>query len=102
MKKNNMYFVHILIGLAIMFVFRFIPVGILPHVTEVGMQILGIFIGTIYLWTTIDPTVSSLISISMSKGLCEDKLSAFLESKTSISSLFNQNIFKFTLVNKLC
>ena len=65
MKKNNMYFVHILIGLAIMFVFRFIPVGILPHVTEVGMQILGIFIGTIYLWTTIDPTVSSLISISM-------------------------------------
>ena len=65
MKKDKMYYVHILIGLAIMLVFRFIPVGILPGVTEVGMQILGIFIGTIYLWTTIDPTVSSLISISM-------------------------------------
>ena len=65
MKKSNMYYVHILIGLAIMFAFRFIPVGILPNVTEVGMQILGIFVGTIYLWTTIDPTVSSLISICM-------------------------------------
>ena len=29
------------------------------------MQVLGIFLGTIYLWTTIDPTVSSLISIAM-------------------------------------
>lgn len=65
MNKGNMYYVHILIGLAIMFAFRFIPVGVLPEVTEVGMQILGIFLGTIYLWTTIDPTVSSLISISM-------------------------------------
>lgn len=65
MKKSAMYYVHILIGLAIMFGFRMIPVGTLPAVTEVGMQILGIFIGTIYLWTTIDPTVSSLISICM-------------------------------------
>lgn len=65
MKKNTMYFVHILIGLAIMIGIRFVPVGVLPGVTEVGLQILGIFVGTIYLWTTIDPTVSSLISIAM-------------------------------------
>lgn len=64
MKIKKSY-IHFIIGLAIMIVFRFIPAGILPNVTEVGMQIIGIFIGTIYLWTTIDPTVGSLTCIAM-------------------------------------
>ena len=64
MKIKKSY-IHFIIGLAIMIVFRFIPAGLLPNVTEVGMQIIGIFIGTIYLWTTIDPTVGSLTCIAM-------------------------------------
>lgn len=63
--KKNMSYIHYAIGLIIMMIFRFIPVGVLPNVTEVGLQIMGIFLGTIYLWTTIDPTVSSLTAIIM-------------------------------------
>ena len=63
--KKNMSYIHYAIGLIIMIAFRFIPVGVLPEVTEIGLQIMGIFIGTIYLWTTSDPTVASLTAIVM-------------------------------------
>lgn len=65
MKNVIKNYIHYAIGLAIMFAFRFIPLGILPNVTEVGLQVLGIFIGTLYLWTTVDPLTSSLISLCM-------------------------------------
>ena len=58
-------YINFIIGLVIMMAFRFIPVGLLPNVTEVGLQVMGIFIGTIYLWTTVDPLTSSLIAIVM-------------------------------------
>ena len=63
--KKNMSYIHFAIGFAIMMAFRFIPLGVLPNVTEVGLQVLGIFIGTIYLWSTIDPLTSSLMAIIM-------------------------------------
>lgn len=63
--KKNMHYIHFAIGMIIMMAFRFIPVGVLPAVTEVGLQVMGIFVGTIYLWTTIDPTTSSLTAIVM-------------------------------------
>ena len=44
MKKLDKGLIHIFLGLAIMFGFRMIPVGVLPNVTPVGLQILGIFI----------------------------------------------------------
>ena len=56
--------IHSVIGVAIMFLFPHLPIP-LPHVTPVGMEILGIFIGTLYLWTTVDPVWSSLLSIFM-------------------------------------
>ncbi len=65
MKNVIKNYIHYAIGLAIMFAFRFIPVGVLPNVTPVGLQVLGIFIGTLYLWTTVDPLTSSLISFCM-------------------------------------
>ncbi len=61
MKK----YLHYIIGLAIMFGFRLIPEGVLPGVTPIGLSILGIFIGTIYLWSTVDPLTSSLICLVM-------------------------------------
>lgn len=45
-----------------MLFFRYLPLG-LPGVTPMGMEILGIFIGTLYLWTTVDPIWSSMLSI---------------------------------------
>ncbi len=63
-KKVEMVYVHFLIGLAIMFLIRWLPMD-LPEITPVGKQILGIFIGTLYLWTTVDPVWSSLLCIFM-------------------------------------
>ena len=56
--------IHAIIGVAIMLLFPRLPIA-LPHVTPVGMEILGIFIGTLYLWTTVDPIWASLLSIFM-------------------------------------
>lgn len=54
--------IHAIIGVCIMLFFRYLPLN-LPGVTPMGMEILGIFIGTLYLWTTVDPIWSSMLSI---------------------------------------
>ncbi len=56
--------IHSIVGVAVMFLFRYLPIP-LPEVTPVGMEIIGIFIGTLYLWTTVDPVWSSLLSVFM-------------------------------------
>lgn len=63
-KRERMFLIHSLIGVGIMLFFRFLPLH-LPEVTPVGMQVLGIFIGTLYLWTFVDPLWGSLMSIAM-------------------------------------
>lgn len=65
MKKIKTSYIHFAIGFLIMIAFRLIPIGTLPKVTEVGLQIMGIFVATIYLWSTIDPLTSSLFAITM-------------------------------------
>lgn len=56
--------IHSIVGVLIMIFFRFLPLN-LPQVTSMGMAILGIFIGTVYLWITVDPIWSSLLSVCM-------------------------------------
>lgn len=63
-KTSKAFIVHSLIGVLIMVGFRYLPIS-LPEVTEVGIEIIGIFIGTLYLWTTVDPLWGSLISIGL-------------------------------------
>lgn len=63
-KPISIKAIHSVIGVAIMILFRYLPFS-LPEVTPVGMEIIGIFIGTLYLWTTVDPVWSSLMSIFM-------------------------------------
>ena len=63
-KREKMFLIHSLIGVGIMVFFRFLPLN-LPEVTSVGMEVLGIFIGTLYLWTFVDPLWGSLMSIAM-------------------------------------
>ena len=60
----NKKYIHAIIGFAIMLFFRYLPLNI-PEVTDVGMQILGIFLGTLYLWMTSDALWSSLLSLIM-------------------------------------
>lgn len=51
-KKSKMYYIHSAIGLAIMFLFGFLPP--IDPVTPLGMKFLGIFIGLLYLWSFVD------------------------------------------------
>lgn len=65
----NMYkrstLLHTVIAFVIMFFFRFLPIS-LPQVTDVGMAVIGVFIGTIYMWITIEePIWTSVISMVM-------------------------------------
>ena len=63
-KTKTSTIVHSIVGLAIMIGFRFLPLN-LPEVTPVGMQVIGIFIGTLYLWTFVDPAWASLMAVAM-------------------------------------
>ena len=63
-KTKKSTIIHSIIGLAIMIGFRFLPLN-LPEITPVGMQVVGIFIGTLYLWTFVDPAWASLMAIAM-------------------------------------
>ena len=63
-KKVETVYIHFVVGLAIMLLIRWAPVE-MPAITPVGKQILGIFVGTLYLWTTVDPVWSSILCIFM-------------------------------------
>lgn len=64
-KKDKMAdpktYIHVAIGLILMFGGQFLP-PIAP-ITEVGMQVLFIFIGVIYLWSTVESLWSSLLAV---------------------------------------
>lgn len=62
-KKVSSRTIHVVIGIVIMLIFRFLPN--LPQVTDVGMNVLGAFAGTLYLWITIDTLTASLMSFAM-------------------------------------
>ncbi len=58
---NKKYFINVIIGLAFMFLFPLLPA--FGGITDVGMSILGIFIGMIWLWVTVDSMWSSLLAL---------------------------------------
>ena len=96
--------IHSAIGVAIMILFRFLPIS-LPEVTPVGMEIIGIFIGTLYLWTTVDPLWSSLMSVAMI-GLSSYKpmaalLVEFMGNVTVIQMLFLMLLAGALVTNKI-
>ena len=62
-----MYYVHCLIGALLMFVFPFITPP--APITPLGMQVLGIFLGLIYMWSTVEilwPSVMGLFALCLS------------------------------------
>lgn len=61
-KKDTAYYIKSIIGLAIMVFFGMIPAP--APITQVGMVVLGQFIGLIFLWTLVDmvwPTFAAII-----------------------------------------
>lgn len=98
-QKKDFYLVHMAIGIGIMLLFRFLPLN-LPNVTDTGMEILGIFIGTLYLWSTSDPIWSSVLAIFLTG------LSGYADMNTVLTSTFGtpilvQVFFLLTLINCL-
>lgn len=61
-KKNRwLYAVHCAVGLFCMFGFGFLPA--VEPITPVGMKILGVFIGSIYMWSFLDILWPSLLGL---------------------------------------
>ena len=63
-KNTGKYIIHSLIVLFFMFGFRCIPP--LEPITEIGMGVLGVFLGVIWGWTFVSqvwPSIMSLIAI---------------------------------------
>lgn len=60
-KGSTGYIIHAVIGIAIMVLFFVIPHGNI--MTRMGMDILGIFIGTLYLWSTVGSIWPSILAI---------------------------------------
>ncbi|MDD4615406.1 MAG: SLC13 family permease [Caldisericia bacterium] len=64
---SNIYLIHCVIGLTLMFGFGFLPA--FGPVTELGMKVLGIFLGSIYMWSFVDilwPSLLGLAALAMS------------------------------------
>jgi len=61
-SKGKMMYVHILIGLFLMFIGGHVVSPIYP-LTEVGMQILGVFFGVVWLWCFVGFLWPSLLAL---------------------------------------
>ena len=64
------YFINSIIGLALIFGFGFLPA--IEPLTPLGMKLLGIFLGMVYLFTVCDvtwPSIAAIIALGLS-GYC--------------------------------
>lgn len=98
-KKRDLKYVHLAIGVGIMLLFRFLPFS-LPCITPLGMKILGIFIGTLYLWTTSDAITSSILAIFMVGISGASNMNAVLAA-TFGNPILVQVMFMLLIINTL-
>lgn len=62
-NKNIVYWIHIIVTVTIMIGFGYLPAP--DPITPFGMKILGIFLGMIYGWSTVDQIYPSLFGLVM-------------------------------------
>lgn len=95
MKKNSIFYLHVIIGLSLMFGFRLLPP--LEPMTEQGMSVLGIFLGMIYLWTATDtvwPSLLGLIALEITGvASISDIYAAGFANKAVVLLLFSLMLF---------
>lgn len=60
-KRSKAYFINAVVGIVLMFGIGFLPP--VEPVTEMGMKVLGVFIGMIYLFSACDVGWSAILSI---------------------------------------
>lgn len=89
-KLNCWYFINSIIGISLMLFFKFLPAP--APITPIGMEVIGIFLGVIYLWTTCDAIWPSLIGIALlgmsSYAPMNNILLNFLGDSTVVQMLF--------------
>lgn len=97
MRKNDHktfnYWINIAIGLAFMFLFPLLPP--ISPITQIGMKIIGVFIGMVYLWATVDGIWPELI------GLIVIGLSGYVEGATgynAVKSVFANSFGSDTVI----
>jgi len=50
-EKTRIFYLHCFIGCTLLFCFRFVPA--MGPITSTGMQVVGVFLGMLYLWMTL-------------------------------------------------
>ncbi len=60
-KKKWIYVIHCVVGSLLMFGFGLLPP--IEPITELGMKVLGVFIGSIYMWSFLDTLWPSLLGL---------------------------------------
>lgn len=66
-KKKDLYYVHTVIGLAIIVIFWLLPP--IEPITPIGMRCVGAFLGMVYLWSmcgTLWPSIVGLFAFGIS------------------------------------
>lgn len=93
-KQEKIKYINIVVVLFFMFGFQFIPP--FSTLTSTGMHVLGIFIGALYGWSTIDlvfPSIFAIISMSFVEGYSLSAVVAAGFGNTTFWTIFFMLLF---------
>ena len=95
MNKNTLYYIHCIIGILIMFGFGSLEP--FNPITPLGMQVLGVFIGVIYLWSFVSvlwPSLLGMIALGLTQyASMKDVLMASFGDTVTVLLLFAMILF---------
>ena len=69
-KNKGLYYFHFIVVALLIFGFKYLPAP--APITETGMALLGVFLGAIYGWSTINiiwPSVLAILGMGMALGM---------------------------------
>jgi len=94
-NKNTLYYIHCIIGILIMFGFGSLEP--FNPITPLGMQVLGVFIGVIYLWSFVSvlwPSLLGMIALGLTQyASMKDVLMASFGDTVTVLLLFAMILF---------
>lgn len=95
MNKNTLYYIHCIIGILIMFGFGSLEP--FNPITPLGMQVLGVFIGVIYLWSFVSvlwPSLLGMIALGLTQyASMKDVFMASFGDTVTVLLLFAMILF---------
>lgn len=96
--KTTAYYIKSLIGILIMVFFRYIPAP--DPITPVGMAVLGMFIGLVFLWTFVDMVWPTFVGIILFAFIAYDVYPAST-AQYGLYEAFSQAMGSFLVMNLL-